>query len=140
MIVFDLKCAQGHTFEAWFPDSKKYERQRKKQLIICPSCGDTTIDKALMAPNIATSDKSADTAPTPAQMVQMMRALSEVRTKVEENCEYVGEAFAEEARKIHYGETAKRDIYGEATKIDAEELHEEGVEFGIVPWVPRMDN
>lgn len=142
MIVFDLICENDHTFEAWFKDSKTFERQRRKKAVACPICDSTKVEKALMAPNITTSE-AKDRAEHKQKTVmagQMMKMLSEARKAVEENCDYVGPQFAEEARKIHHGEADKRDIYGEATKEEAEELREEGVEFAEVPWVPRMDN
>jgi len=137
MIVFDLICSNEHVFEAWFKDSAAFERQRRKKAIECPMCGDTKVEKALMAPNIATSEQRENSAKMAAET---LRALSAARSYVEDNCEYVGGEFAEEARKIHHGETDKRDIYGEATKDEADSLREEGVEFGEIPWVPRMDN
>lgn len=142
MIVFDLICDNEHTFEAWFKDSKTFDRQRKKKQVACPVCDSTEVEKALMAPNITTGaakERSANSQKT-VMAANMMRMLSEARKAVEENCDYVGPKFAEEARKIHHGETEKRDIYGEATKDEAAELREEGVEFGELPWVPRMDN
>jgi hypothetical protein len=141
MIVFDLCCSNGHVFEAWFKDSKAYDSQRRRKKVECPACGDVKIDKALMAPNIATSEKRANADEQAiALRTQAMRALSEARKYVEENCEYVGNEFAEEARKIHFGETEKRDIYGEASKDEADSLREDGVEFAEIPWVPRADN
>ncbi len=139
MIVFDLRCDQEHVFEAWFPDSKTFERQAKKGQVTCPVCGDTKVEKALMAPNISTGRKK-DAEKEKAQAAKVMQALSEVRRQVEENCDYVGPQFAEEARKIHYGETDERGIYGEATKEESKELADEGIEVGVIPWVPRADN
>lgn len=139
MIVFDLRCDQAHVFEAWFPDSKTFERQAKKGQVTCPVCGDTKVEKALMAPNISTGRKK-DAEKEKAQAAKVMQALSEVRRQVEENCDYVGPQFAEEARKIHYGETDERGIYGEATKEESKELADEGIEVGVIPWVPRADN
>lgn len=141
MIVFDLICSNEHTFEAWFRDSKAFEGQRRKKAVSCPICGDHKIDKALMAPNISTSKKRAANVEKSAELAgQAMEALREVRRQVEENCEYVGPEFAEEARKIHHGETEERDIYGEATKEEAEELRDEGVEVCDLPWLPNADN
>lgn len=139
MIVFDLRCGKEHVFEAWFPDSKTFERQAKKGQVMCPVCGDTKVEKALMAPNITTGRKK-DAEKEKAQAAKVMQALSEVRRQVEENCDYVGPQFAEEARKIHYGETEERGIYGEATKEESKELADEGIEVGVIPWVPRADN
>jgi hypothetical protein len=141
MIVFDLVCSNEHTFEAWFLDSKSFDRQRRKKAVACPMCGDSKVQKALMAPNIATSEKrKADNQKLSEATAQAMKLLAEARKHVEDNCEYVGDKFAEEARKIHYGETDKRDIYGEATKPEADELREEGVEIAEIPWLPRADS
>jgi hypothetical protein len=74
------------------------------------------------------------------EMAEMKRQLTELRAKVEANCDYVGGKFAEEARRIHHGEVERRDIYGEATDDEARELHEEGVEFARIPWLPRHDS
>jgi hypothetical protein len=141
MIVFDLICSNEHTFEAWFRDSKAFASQRRKKAVNCPICGDQKIDKALMAPNISTSKKRAASTEQSAELAgQTMQVLREIRRQVEENCDYVGPEFAEEARKIHHGETEQRDIYGEATKQEAEDLREEGVEFSGLPWISRADS
>lgn len=142
MIVFDLICDNEHTFEAWFKDSKTFDRQRRKKAVACPVCESSKVEKALMAPNISTSrakDQAVQSQKT-VMAANMRKMLSEVRKTVEENCDYVGPEFAEEARKIHYGEKDPRGIYGEATKEEAEELRSEGVEFDEIPWLPRMDN
>jgi hypothetical protein len=139
MIVFELKCGAEHTFEAWFQDSKAYERQSKRKQIACPVCGDCEVDKALMAPSVARSRESR-AADERAMARAALQQLAALRKHVEQHCDYVGPNFAEEARKIHYGEVEKRDIYGEATANEAEALAEEGVEFARVPWAPRLDN
>ncbi len=142
MILFDVKCAKGHVFEAWFRDSTTADRQMVGRKLACPSCGNTKTAKAPMAPRIG---KKGDkpTSP-PAEMAAMSgkirKELTELRAKVEANCDYVGEKFAEEARKIHYGETDPRGIYGETSKDEAHELAEEGVEFARIPWLPRHDS
>ena len=143
MILFDLKCEDGHYFEGWFPDSKGFARQRKNQLIECPSCGSSKVEKALMAPAVNTARKSdaakqAVAMQTSSAMAKQM--LSDMRKHVEANCEDVGTGFAEEARKIHYGETEKRDIYGQADKEEVVELHEEGVDFNLLPWLEQPEN
>ncbi|MFO0998409.1 MAG: DUF1178 family protein [Alphaproteobacteria bacterium] len=132
MIVFDLKCKAGHVFEAWFPDSAAFKRQKAKRQVACPNCGNTQVTKAPMAPNIATG-KGRGAEPTE-QAPDAAVMLAKLREHIEKNCEYVGERFPEEARKIHYGETAKRDIFGEASEDDARSLHEEGIEFQRLPW------
>jgi hypothetical protein len=75
-----------------------------------------------------------------AELTAMKKQLQELRAKVETNCDYVGAQFAEEARRIHHGEVAHRDIYGEATDEQAKELADEGVEFARIPWLPRHDS
>ncbi|MFZ5784794.1 MAG: DUF1178 family protein [Pseudomonadota bacterium] len=156
MILYRLRCSKGHEFESWFKDSKTYERQEKKSLIGCPACGDAKVARAPMAPRLGKGGKKADAEvavpgapPTPSPEQQQMAALArhmpkelreallKVRAEVEKNCEHVGDKFAEEARKIHYGESDKRGIYGETTEEEAQSLAEEGIEFGRLPWIPR---
>lgn len=139
MILFDLICDNEHGFEGWFPDGKVFERQVKKREVACPICASTNVDKALMAPAVNTSRKS-DATQAKRNAAEMMKVLIDVRKQVEQNCDYVGPQFAEEARRIHYGESEKRDIYGEATRDEAVELADEGVEFGVVPWVEQAEN
>jgi hypothetical protein len=156
MILYRLRCSKGHEFESWFKDSKTYERQEKKSLIGCAVCGDAKVARAVMSPRIGKKGKAAEAeapvpapAPTPTPEQQKIAALArkmpkelrealmKVRAEVEKNCEHVGDKFAEEARKIHYGESDNRGIYGETTDKEAEALAEEGIEFGRLPWIPR---
>ena len=144
MIVFDLKCAKGHVFEAWFRDSASFEAQAVKGDVPCPTCGSTKVSKALMAPNVAGAKKkdSQSEMTTKAAMetkkaAEARKALQELRKTVEDNFDYVGSNFAEEARKIHYGESDSRDIYGETSEKEAKELNDEGVTVQRIPWVPR---
>lgn len=159
MILYRLRCSKGHEFESWFKDSKSYERQEKKSLIGCAVCGDARIERAPMAPRLGKGSKKVEAemqaaatpapAPTPSPEQQQMAALArhmpkelreallKVREQVEKNCEHVGDKFAEEARKIHYGESDKRGIYGETSEEEADALAEEGIEFGRLPWIPR---
>ena len=135
MIRFTLRCSAEHEFEGWFRSGEAFEAQQKAAEIACPECGDARIEKALMAPNIGRSHKNLP-APSPAQM---RAALLELRRQVETNCDYVGPRFAEEARKMHYGEADPHGIYGEATAEESKELTEEGITFGRIPWVPTTD-
>src|SRR5258705_12830970 len=138
MILFELRCAQDHQFEGWFPNGAAYEAQLAARELSCPLCGDRKIDKAVMAPRIG----KAPAAPTPATKVAMntQAALRELRKKIESDCDYVGPDFAEEARRIHYGEAEERGIYGEASDEQAQGLNEEGIAVARIPWVPRNDN
>ncbi len=165
MILYDLKCRKDHVFETWFRDSAAYEEQVEAGAISCPTCGSRKVETALMAPRLGRSGRNRDArgdAPedaashkTPggsdgkmatravketAETAELMGHLRELRKKVEENCDYVGGEFAEEARKIHYGEENPRNIYGETSDEQAKELHEEGVTFNRIPWAPRHDS
>ena len=135
MILFALRCAADHEFEGWFRDGATFDRQSAGGKISCPQCGDTSVTKAPMAPRVARS-RSAGAAPSPAEL---RKALQELRRHVETNCDYVGERFAEEARRIHYGESDPRGIYGEASADDAKDLADEGIEVSRIPWVPPTD-
>lgn len=138
MISFSLKCAQGHEFEAWFRNGETYDAQAAAGEVACPSCGTTTIEKAPMAPRLVKA--RGDGAERSAQAVaEARRVLGELRRQVEDKCDYVGAGFPEEARKIHYGETPARPIYGEASSDQASELRDEGIEIASIPWVETGD-
>ncbi|MDH3593661.1 MAG: DUF1178 family protein [Rhodospirillales bacterium] len=136
MIVYDLKCRDGHQFEAWFRDSGAYDAQVEAGEVRCPVCGCTNVQKALMAPNLSRGEASAPAAQEDQGAAEARRALLELRRQVESNCDYVGARFPEEARRIHYGESDRRGIYGETTSEEAEALKEEGVEVQRIPWLP----
>tara|TARA_R110000782_G_scaffold258620_9_gene348656 strand:+ start:1479 stop:1931 length:453 start_codon:yes stop_codon:yes gene_type:complete len=135
VIVFDLKCAEAHVFEAWFGSSSDYETQKKRGLLSCPLCGNAEIAKAVMAPAVpAKGNTRDDTRPVPVaggedtRIKQMLGALAEMQKSMIESSEYVGGRFAEEARAIHYGETDARGIYGETSADEAAQLRDEGIE------------
>jgi len=140
MIVFDLVCANHHVFEAWFSDSEGFESQRDNGEVVCPVCGNAKVEKSLMAPAVPNKGQATAKNAEAAQAASdVMQAITQMRQQVEENCDNVGEDFAEEARKIHYGETDKRNIYGKATQEEAEELADEEIEFGVLPWSDQED-
>ena len=135
MIVYNLRCRNSHEFEGWFKNSAAYDEQAKGGKVMCPVCNSRKIEKAIMAPAVASAaKKSSHTAEEQKQMRQFMTGL---RKYVQSNADYVGPKFAEEARKIHYGETEHRHIYGEATIEEAKELVEEGVD--VAPLPPDLD-
>jgi len=169
MIRFTLRCENDHSFESWFKDGAAFDRMAAAGLVECPVCGDTHVTKALMAPAIARTpgvkgrperasapaaapppEKPVETKPVPADPdaprmaagplpAQMLALLQRMRAEVEKNCDYVGEDFATEARRIHNGEADARGIYGEATDDEAEALRDDGIEVARLPWVPRSD-
>ena len=144
MITYQLRCSSGHEFEAWFRNSAGYDEQHASGDINCPMCGDQEISKALMAPAVGKKGNSRSSTSYEQRAAEVARevldAVEKVREHVEENCDYVGKEFAEEARKIHYGETEQRGIYGEATDDDNRELLDEGIEIFRLPTAPRRDN
>lgn len=137
MIRYSLICERDHKFDGWFSSSEGYEAQAAAGEVACPQCGSTRVSKALMAPNVAKGVVKRSSGTTANEMAERMSMMMlALRKHVEENCDYVGDAFAEEARRIHYGETEHRDIYGEATLDEARELIEEGVTVAPLPIRP----
>lgn len=145
MILYQLRCGKDHEFEAWFKDGQTCDRQLARKTVECPLCGNRKVAKALMAPRIGAAEKTEIAKPeAPSQAKSVMASamrehLQSIRAKIEENCDYVGEKFADEARKIHYGETKARGIYGEASDVQHRELTDEGIEVARIPWLPRSD-
>jgi len=160
MIHYDLCCKDGHRFDGWFKDSKSFEKQATSGLLECPNCGTSDVTRALMAPAVSKRTPAPTQLPAPQATnlpvsvaqpeipvavgdgrlpAQVRAALQRLRSEVESNCEYVGPAFADEARRMHRGESEHRGIYGETTPEQAESLAEEGIEVAKIPWVPRAD-
>ena len=134
MIVYNLRCRNAHEFEGWFRDSGAYELQARDGSLTCPVCDSRKVEKAIMAPAVSGAKKQSVTADEAKKMRQFMTGL---RQYVQQNADYVGPNFAEEARKIHYGEADHRHIYGEASVEEAKELLEEGVD--VAPLPPDLD-
>ncbi len=150
MIRYTLRCSKGHEFETWFRGMADYDRAVKAGEAACPVCGDTHVEKALMTPAVSGTKKSTDAeagggdkvklaVPDPRQQA-MLKALRELRKHVTEHADYVGDKFAEEARKIHFNEVEARGIYGEATSDEAQALAEEGIDFLPLPQLPEDRN
>ena len=164
MIKYQLICDQAHEFEGWFGDSAGFETQRDSGFLTCPVCGSAEVRRALMAPNLASpKTRKTDLAEQPAlqlnpnrnraaapprpparrcrrlprKMHELMTEMRALQTKIREECRDVGDNFAEEARKIHYGEAEPEGIYGQATAEEREALDEEGIEIMDMPWLPK---
>ena len=136
MIVYSLNCSKGHAFEGWFKDSAAYDAQAADGTLVCPICDSRKIEKAPMAPSLPSAvgeRKNAAATAAPDELRKMRQFMTGLRKYVEDNADYVGPRFPEEARKIHYGETEERHIYGEATVDEARELIEEGVDVAPLP-------
>lgn len=163
MIRYSLVCERKHEFEVWFKNSADYDKQSKRGLVTCPSCGSVKVEKALMAPSLGHGTHKGSTdiavpaakpgpeAPAPAETKAPVAMISpqerEFRTKLKElrdhltkNAENVGGKFPEEARKMHYGEIEHRSIYGEASPKEAKDLADEGIEFHPLPMLPDEHN
>ena len=134
MIVYNLKCANGHGFEAWFQNGAAFDTQSGEGKLLCPMCESRKIEKAPMAPAVAGTKKAASAKD---ELKKMRQFVTGMRKYVEANADYVGPSFPEEARKIHYGEVEERHIYGEATLKEVKELVEEGVD--VAPLPPDLD-
>jgi hypothetical protein len=134
MIRYALACENAHLFEGWFGSSGDYDDQSARRLIGCPICGSAVVSKQIMAPALAGTKKRAEDAlPAPARTM-MMEAMGKVRAHVEANFDYVGDAFAKEARDIHEGRSEDRGIYGEAKPDEVKALREDGI--GVAPLPP----
>jgi hypothetical protein len=129
MIRYDLKCENGDEFEAWFGSIADYDKQAEAGLVECPHCGSKHVTKAAMAPAVQTSrSKEAKK-----ERAIAMAMAAKVREHIKDNFDYVGDKFADEARKMHAGESEERAIWGEATPAEARQLAEEGIPASPLP-------
>jgi hypothetical protein len=170
MIHYQLRCDIDHAFDGWFKDSASFDHQAEAGLITCPLCSSVKVARALMAPAVARKGRRPSDIPMRSEAVpgpehadqtgtmpavappplsaavgppmpdKLRSLLQHLRSEVEKHCDYVGPSFAEEARRIHYGESKARGIYGETTPTEADALAEEGIEFGVMPWLRRSDS
>jgi len=159
MIRYALVCDRKHEFEIWFNNSADYDKQSKRKLVACPVCDSTKVDKAIMAPSIASPRKRGKSSPAPEvaaapapqpetapvamlspQETEFRAKLKELRDHLTKNADNVGKKFPEEARKMHYGDIEHRSIYGEASTDEAKKMLEEGIEFHPLPVLPDEKN
>jgi hypothetical protein len=141
VIQYSLHCSKGHRYDAWFKNAAAFDEQQARGIVTCAVCGDAAIEKAPMAPAVARTDHDrvalSSTQPDAAQLRALLRAY---RQKVVSEADYVGDRFAEEARKIHFEEIEARGIYGEATRDEVVALAEEGIDFLPLPDLPEEHN
>ena len=133
MIVFDLRCGQGHVFEAWFASGTAYEEQRAAEQVRCPLCDDAAIEKAVMAPAIPAKGNTRPEM-TPAAVKAALSALAAAQTQALDKSTWVGASFAQEARAMHAGDKAETPIHGQATLKEAKALADEGVPIAPLPF------
>lgn len=141
MIQYSLHCSKGHQYDAWFKNAAAFDEQAARGIVTCAVCGDGDVSKALMAPAVARTDGDrvslSSANPDAAKIRELIRAY---RQKVVSEADYVGDKFAEEARKIHFDEVEARDIYGQATRDEVVALAEEGIAFMPLPDLPEEAN
>ena len=156
MIRFALTCGEGHSFDAWFSSGDSYDEQIEAEAIRCPACGSAEVRKAPMAPAVlrgqgrdgsdapsvpeAPNAPEAPKVPAAQEGKQSFAFLKGLREHLKANADDVGEKFTEEARKIHYGESKERNIYGEATLEEAKSLNDEGIPALPLPKLPEEHN
>ncbi len=144
MIRYTLKCPASHAFESWFKSSAAFDELVAARHVTCPVCGALTKEKALMAPDVLPARASVAPLQKPGNAMHALAApaspaeaaLKELRRKVQDNSEYVGQKFATEARAIHLGDAPERSIYGEASSEEARKLVDDGVPVAPLPFVP----
>ena len=138
MIIYDLKCENGHTFEGWFKDRETWVLQNSQSLVSCPVCNGTNVEIipssiTIMGKNSRTENKSQN------KEISPVAALKILHQYIDKNFEEVGDKFAEVALKIHYGDEEKRNIKGTSTPEEEENLKEEGVKFIKIPSI-KLDS
>ena len=140
MIKYTLKYKNKHEFESWFLDSKEYEKLKSNKLIECSQCGTKTIEKSIMSPHVSNKDEKEKKTKTNNHLKKIREDLLKMRSFVEKNFEYVGKDFTKEVRKIYYDKKSNKNIYGNATDDEAQELVDEGIELTSIPWIDKRDN
>lgn len=141
MIRFALRCGHGHEFEGWFRDNDDFEEQASRKLVACPFCESQDVGKALMTPSVSTGRQKEKIAMMMGEMHrQIAQEVKAAVKRLRDNADYVGDKFAEEARKIHFGEADAHAIYGEATLEEVAALEEDGIDVMPLPEIPEDHN
>ena len=139
MIKYNLTCKCNCTFDSWFASSEEFERLMKRKIITCIECDSTNVNKSLMSPNVSNSKKINNESYKFQKNIK--KKIIEYQKFIKENCKYVGDNFAQEARSIHYDDKKKtRGIYGKVTVEEIDELNGEGIETTIIPWYDKTEN
>jgi hypothetical protein len=138
MIKYNLTCECGKDFESWFSSSTEYDVLKKRKLVNCIYCNSTSVKKSIMSPNLPV--KSQKKSKKVELEKNIKKQLLNFRRYIEKNCKNVGDNFPQEARNIHYDKKTSKGIYGKATQEEANELLEEGIEVGTIPWINKYEN
>ncbi|OXT02723.1 hypothetical protein B7H23_07530 [Notoacmeibacter marinus] len=155
MIRYDLRCVDGHRFDGWFRSSDDFDTQKRSGFVICPHCQTSSVEKILMAPAVRTSgekrpvegsEESSSSQPQSVGLVpdspqaEAMRKMAEMVRQMKAKATNVGDRFAEEARRIHFGEAEQTEIYGSANAEDVQSLLDDGVPVLPLPDLPEDQN
>ncbi len=138
MIKYNLTCECNFTFNSWFASSKEFERLMKKKIITCIECNSNNVKKSIMSPNVSNAKKTNHGIYRIEKNIK--KKIIKYQKFIKENCRYVGDNFAHEARSIHYGKKETKGIYGKVTNQELKELNEEGIETTTIPWYERTEN
>ena len=141
MIKYNLKCKNKHEFESWFSNSKEFEKLKSKKMIECIYCKSKEVEKSIMSPQVLNKEeKTKSKKKSLEDFKKVQTELVKMRKFVEKNFENVGKDFPREVRNVYYDNRKNKNIYGQATPEETEELKEEGIEISSIPWVDKSDN
>ena len=140
MIKYNLKCKHKHEFESWFLDSKEFEKLKSKKMIECIFCKTKSIEKSIMAPSVLSQEQKQKNQKSTKYIKKIQKDLLKIRNFVEKNFEYVGNNFPREVRNVYYDKRKNKNIYGQATPEETQELEEEGIELTAIPWIDNKKN
>ena len=138
MIKYNLKCNHNHEFESWFPDSKEFEKLKKRKLLECIYCSSKEITKSIMAPMVSVAKDRTYNLEIDQQVVKEEKTkIRKIQKYIEKNFEYVGENFSKRVREIYYDKKSNKTIYGITTPQEREELQDEGIDLISIPWADK---
>ena len=138
MIKYNLKCENKHEFESWFSESKEFDRLKNKKLIECIFCHSKKVEKSIMAPSVTSSKvQNKQKQISSSEIKNFKKDLLKLRKFVEKNFEFVEQNFADKVREVYYDKNSKKNIYGNATTEEKDELKEEGIDLVNIPWVDK---
>jgi len=140
MIKYNLQCKNKHEFESWFSNSKEFEKLRSKKMIECIYCKSKEVEKSIMSPLVLNKEEKTKKEKSFNEFKKIQKELVKIRKFVEKNFENVGKDFPREVRNVYYDNRKNKNIYGEATPEETEELKEEGIEIASIPWVDKNKN
>ena len=140
MIKYNLQCKNKHEFESWFSNSKEFEKLRSKKMIECIYCKSKEVEKSIMSQIVLNKEEKTKKEKSFNEFKKIQQELAKIRKFVEKNFENVGKDFPREVRNVYYDNRKNKNIYGEATPEETEELKEEGIEIASIPWVDKNKN